>query len=68
MLETNNNIVACSTPLGYGAISVIRISGTKAIDIAEKMSRGDFSFKDLLIVEIALKLWFKEKCIFTIFR
>ena len=68
MLETNNTIVACSTPLGYGAISVIRISGTKAIEIAEKMSRGDFSNKDLLIGEIALKLGFKEKCIFTIFR
>ena len=56
MLETSNTIVACSTPLGYGAISVIRISGTKAIEIAGKMSRGDFSNKDLLIGEIALKL------------
>ena len=68
MSETNNTIVACSTPLGYGAISVIRISGAKAIKIAEKMSQMNFSNKDVLVGGIYLDLGFTEKCVFTVFR
>ena len=68
MSETNNTIVACSTPLGYGAISVIRLSGAKAIEIAEKMSQVDFSNKNLLVGGIYLDLGFSEKCVFTAFR
>ena len=33
-------IAAISTPLGKGGISVIRISGEKSIDIADKVFKG----------------------------
>ncbi|MBQ7452815.1 MAG: tRNA uridine-5-carboxymethylaminomethyl(34) synthesis GTPase MnmE [Clostridia bacterium] len=35
--ETNNTIVALSTPLGSGAICVVRMSGEDAIKIADKL-------------------------------
>ena len=43
MLNTNDTIVAISTPPGEGAIGVIRLSGNEAIAIAGKI----FSGKDL---------------------
>ena len=43
MLNTNDTIVAISTPPGEGAIGVVRLSGTDAITIAGKI----FSGKDL---------------------
>ena len=43
MLNTNNTIVAISTPPGEGAIGVIRLSGNDAIAIVAKI----FSGKDL---------------------
>ena len=33
-------IAAISTPLGKGGISVIRISGEKSIDVADKVFKG----------------------------
>ena len=46
MLPTNHTetIVALATPTGAGAIGVIRLSGTDAISICNKVFRG----KDLL--------------------
>ena len=35
--ENNNTIVALSTPLGSGAICVVRLSGKDAIAIADKL-------------------------------
>ena len=43
MLNTNDTIVAISTPPGEGAIGVIRLSGSEAITIASRI----FSGKDL---------------------
>ena len=37
---SNKTIVAIATPLGDGALGVIRISGEKAIDIADKIFRA----------------------------
>ncbi len=40
-------IAAISTPMGEGAISIIRLSGSKAIDIADRLYRGKASLKDV---------------------
>src|SRR5271167_706010 len=38
--DINDTIVALSTPAGIGAIGVIRLSGTEAIVITEKLFKG----------------------------
>ena len=43
----NTTIAAISTPLGSGGIAVIRISGEKAIDIADKVFKGKKKLKEL---------------------
>ena len=43
----NDTIVAISTALGVGAISIIRVSGNEAVDIVNKIFKG----KDLSRVE-----------------
>ena len=43
----NDTIVAISTALGVGAISIVRLSGNEAIDIVNKCFKG----KDLTKVE-----------------
>lgn len=40
VLNINNTIVAIATPLAVGGISVIRISGNHAIDIADKIFKA----------------------------
>ena len=45
-----DTITAISTPLGEGAIAIVRISGDKAIEIANKIFRGP-SGKGLLQVD-----------------
>ena len=40
MRDLEDTIVALSTPVGIGAIGVIRISGLEAINIAQKIFRG----------------------------
>ena len=44
-----DTITAISTPLGEGAIAIVRISGDEAIEIADKIFRGP-SGKSLLQV------------------
>jgi tRNA modification GTPase len=39
-MTVSNTIAAISTPPGEGAIALVRISGTNAIDIADKIFRG----------------------------
>ena len=43
----NDTIVAISTALGVGAISIIRLSGNDSIEIVKKIFKG----KDLKLVE-----------------
>ena len=38
-------IVSQSTPSGFSAIAVIRLSGPKAIEIAQKLSKDNKPFK-----------------------
>lgn len=42
----DDTITAIATPAGVGAIAVIRISGSKAIDIADAVFRGKKGLKD----------------------
>jgi tRNA modification GTPase len=43
--DQNDTIVAIATPLGEGGISVIRLSGTKAVDVANRVFRGKSSLQ-----------------------
>ena len=36
----NDTIAAISTPLGVGAISIIRVSGSEALNIVNKIFKG----------------------------
>ncbi|MFG5109182.1 tRNA uridine-5-carboxymethylaminomethyl(34) synthesis GTPase MnmE, partial [Campylobacter lari] len=40
-----DTIVAISTPMGVGAISVVRLSGNKALEIVKKLTKHQ-DFKD----------------------
>ena len=42
----NDTIAAISTSLGVGAISIIRVSGNKAINIVNKIFSGDLLNKE----------------------
>ena len=67
MLSKRKTIVACSTPPGRGAISTVRLSGYKAIDIIQKITRRKLKKKSC-ILEFPLEKGLKEKCVLTIFR
>ena len=67
MLSKRKTIVACSTPPGRGAISTVRLSGYKAIDIIQKITRRKLKKKSC-VLEFPLKKGLKEKCVLTIFR
>jgi len=45
-MEKTETISAISTPVGTGGISVIRISGERAISISDKIFKGSISLKD----------------------
>ncbi|MBU1084324.1 MAG: tRNA uridine-5-carboxymethylaminomethyl(34) synthesis GTPase MnmE [Candidatus Omnitrophota bacterium] len=50
MTNSNDTIAAISTPLGEGGIGIVRISGSKAVDIADRIftganGRGNIAFK-----------------------
>ncbi|RFU67258.1 tRNA uridine-5-carboxymethylaminomethyl(34) synthesis GTPase MnmE [Peribacillus saganii] len=42
-----DTIAAISTPMGEGAIAIVRLSGDKAIDIADKIYKGSKSLKQV---------------------
>ena len=67
MLSKRKTIVACSTPPGRGAISTVRLSGYKAIDIIQKITRRKLKKKSC-VLEFPLEKGLKEKCVLTIFR
>ena len=67
MQSRKKTIVACSTPPGRGAISTVRLSGYKAIDIIQKIIRKKLK-KNSYILYFPLDGGLKEKCVLTIFR
>ena len=66
MLSEKRTIVACSTPPGRGAISTVRLSGSKAIAIVQKITKEKLKRKSY-VLNFPLNNGLKEKCVITIF-
>ena len=67
MLSGKETIVACSSPPGRGAISTIRLSGSKSISIVQKITNKKLKGQ-ISILEFPLDADLNEKCVLTIFR
>ena len=71
----NDTIAAIATPSGQGGVGIIRISGPKAPEIAEKISGlcpapryahyGDFNDQNKTTIDSGLTLYFKKPFSFT---
>ena len=72
-MNTDSTICAVSTPYGVGGISVVRISGQKAIDIVDKLFRGKHRLSEakthtLLFGEIHRQGEMLDQCVVSLFR
>ena len=67
MINTEDTIVACSSPPGSGAVSCIRVSGKGCSELFKNISGYEMSHKEVSLCEIQLKEGFKEKCVLTSF-
>jgi len=67
VLSGRDTIVACSSPPGRGAISIIRMSGDKAFSIIKKITKNKLN-KQISVVKFPLDNDLIEKCVLTIFR
>ena len=61
-------IVACSTPPGRGAISVVRISGKEAKSIINNLFSLEFDHGTSKVAETNLSEGFNEKCLISCFE
>ena len=61
-------IVACSTPPGRGAISVVRISGKEAKSIINNLFSLEFDHGTSKVAETNLSGGFNEKCLISCFE
>ena len=61
-------IVACSTPPGRGAISVVRISGKEAKSIINNLFSLKFDHGTSKVAETNLSEGFNEKCLVSCFE
>ena len=67
MLSEKDTIVACSSPPGRGAISIIRMSGDKALSIIQKITKNKLK-EQVSVVKFPLNADLIEKCVLTIFK
>ena len=67
MLSGKETIVACSSPPGRGAVSIIRLSGDKAVSIIQKITNNKPK-KKISIIKFPLGIDLNEKCVLTIFK
>jgi tRNA modification GTPase len=67
VLSGKDTIIACSSPPGRGAISIIRLSGDKAFTIIQKITKNKLK-KQISVVKFPLDKDLIEKCVLTIFR
>ena len=67
MLSEKDTIVACSSPPGRGAISVIRLSGDNSFSIIQKITKNKLK-KQISVVKFPLNADLIEKCVLTIFK
>ena len=68
MRDTSDTIVACSSPLGRGAISLIRVSGPDLSFLCGELGIKEIKNKEARVKEIPLQKGFKEKCVLTFFK
>ena len=61
-------IVACSTPPGRGAISVVRISGKEVKSIINKLFSLEFDHGTSKVARTSLSDGFNEKCLISCFE
>ncbi len=61
-------IVACSTPPGRGAISVVRISGKEAKSIVNSLFSLEFDHGTSKVAETNVSEGFNEKCLISCFE
>ena len=74
-MKNNETIAAIATPSGQGGVGIIRVSGSNATIVAEKISGecpaprfahyGDFIDKDKTVIDSGLTLYFKKPFSFT---
>jgi len=67
VLSGKDTIIACSSPPGRGAISIIRLSGDRAFTIIQKITKNKLK-KQISVVKFPLDNDLIEKCVLTIFR
>jgi tRNA modification GTPase len=67
LINTEDIIVACSSPPGSGAISCIRVSGKNCSKLFKKISGKRMVHKEATICEIQLEHGLTEKCVLTSF-
>jgi tRNA modification GTPase len=65
LINFEDTIIACSSPLGFGAISCIRISGKDCPKIFKEITKKEIKHKKVNIADIQLKNDIKEKCVLT---
>jgi tRNA modification GTPase len=68
LISLEDTIVACSSPLGVGAISSIRVSGPDSREIYTKISGKELAHFNVIIKEIPLAVDIKEKCVLTSYK
>ena len=68
MYSLTDTIIACSSPPGRGAISIIRISGGDLTELLKKIGINKIGNKESLVKELQLNRDFKEKCVLTFFK
>jgi tRNA modification GTPase len=67
VLSGKDTIVACSSPPGRGAISIIRLSGDKAFSIIRRITKNKLN-KQISLVKFPLDTDLIEKCVLTIYK
>jgi len=68
LIDLDDTIVACSSPPGIGAISLIRVSSPDISFLTESLSLDGLKANEAKVTEIELKNGLKEKCVLTLFK
>jgi len=68
LIDLDDTIVACSSPPGVGAISLIRVSSPDISFLTESLSLSKLKANEAKVTEIELKKDLKEKCVLTLFK
>ena len=64
----SDSIVACSSPPGTGAISIVRVSGKNLTLIIKKLGVKKIDDKTSIVEQLQIKKDLNEKCVLTFFK